>query len=154
MLALGLALLPLVLVDSRPAALLAALGGAAAVLYVAALLLPWPRALPWVMGLLAVEYLVGLELRGPRLDPTAPAYAAAWFLSAELGWLGLEARRGGRPWPGRVILVGAVALAGAAMGVVLLLVAALPVGGGPALTGLGVLAALVATACLAWLARR
>lgn len=153
LLAISLALLPL---QGGPGAAvaLAALGSLGVVFYVAALLLPWPGALPWAMGLLAVEYLVSLELRGPRLDPTAPAYAAAWFLNAELGWLGLEARRGGRPSPTRVLAVGVVALAGAAMGVVLILVATLPLAGSLLWTGLGVLAAVAAVACLAWLARR
>jgi hypothetical protein len=153
LLALGVALLP-VRAGGGPAPLLAVVGGLAVVLYLAALVLPWPGALPWAMGMLAVEYVVGLELRGQGLDPAAPAYAAAWFISAELGWLGLEARRGGRAWPGRLLLVGLVALAGSAVGVALLLVAALPLTGGAPLTGLGVLAALAAAACLAWLARR
>jgi hypothetical protein len=81
-------------------------------------------------------------------------YAAAFFLCAELGWLGLEARRGGRPWPGRAAAIGVVALGGAALGALLLLGSAAPLPGGPALTGLGVVATVAVAAGLAWLARR
>jgi hypothetical protein len=131
-----------------------ALGGVAAVLYVVALAMPWPGALPWALGLLGVEYLVALVLRGAPLDEGAPAYAAALFLSAELGWLGLEARRGGAPWPGRLVAIGALALGGAGLGALLLLVTAVPLAGGFLLTGVGVAAAMAIAGSLAWLGRR
>jgi hypothetical protein len=151
-LAAGLALAPaLGLRGPGPAG---ALGGVAVALYVAALAVPWPGALPWALGLLAVEYLVSLELRSASLDATAPAYAAALFLCAELGWLALEARRGDRPWTGRALGIGALALAGAALGALLLLAAAVPLAGGSPLTGLGVVAAVAVAASLAWLGRR
>lgn len=130
------------------------LGGAAVALYLAGLALPWPAALPWALGLLAVEYLVSLEVRRSPLDAAAPAYAAAFFLCAELGWLGLEARRGGRPWPGRARAVAGLALAGSALGALLLLAPAVPLSGGSLLTALGVAATIAVAACLAWLGRR
>jgi hypothetical protein len=133
---------------------LGALGGAGVALYLAGLAMPWPGALPWALGILGVEYLVSLEVRAAPLDLAAPAYAAGFFLCAELGWLGLEARRGGRPWPGRAAAVAVVALAGGALGSLLLLVAAAPVTGGALLTGVGVMAAVAIGACLAWLGRR
>jgi hypothetical protein len=133
---------------------LGAVGGLAVALYVAALAMPWPGALAWALGLLGVEYLVSLEVRGTPLDLAAPAYAAGWFLCAELGWLGLEARRGGRPWLGRTVAIGALALVGAGLGAVLLLASAVPLAGGALLTGLGVAAAVAVAACLAWLGRR
>jgi hypothetical protein len=129
-------------------------GGAAVVLFVAGVALPAPGALPWALGLLAVEYLASLELRRVALDDAAPAFAAGLFLCAELGWLGLEARRGGRPWPGRAAAIGGVALAGAALGALLLLVTAVPLGGGAPMTALGVAATIAVAACLAWLSRR
>lgn len=151
-LAVGLAILPVL--DERaalpPVVLLAAV---AVLLYVLALVGVWPGMLTWAIGLLAAEYLISLELRGARLDLAAPAYAAALFLCAELGWLGLEARRGGRPWLGRSFGIGVLTLLGAALGWVLLVVATLPVAGGGLLTALGVVAAAAAAACLAWLAR-
>ena len=149
---MGLAGVPLL--DEHAAVLpLAGLGGLALLLYVVALVGVWPGVLTWALGLLAVEYLLGLELRGARLDLTAPVYAAALFLCAELGWLGLEARRGGRPWLGRSVAIGVLTLLGAALGWLLLLVAAVPLPGGAALTALGVAAAAAVAACLAWLAR-
>jgi hypothetical protein len=151
----GLGLLPWLAMPSpgRSLALLW-LGGLGVMAYAAAVIMPWPTALPWALGLLAVEYLLGLELRSADLDLGAPAFAALWFLSAELGWLGLEARRGGRPWPGRAVAGAAVAVGGAGLGVVIVLSPAVPIAGGPFLTGLGVLAAVGAAAALAWLARR
>jgi len=151
-LAAGLALVPLV-GGGAPGAVLG-MGALALALYVAALAVPWAPALPWALGLLALEYVTWLALRGAPLDATAPVYAAAFFLCAELGWLGLEARSGGRPWLGRAVAVGLVTLAGTALGAALLLMAALPVAGGPPLTGLGVAAAIAVTAALAWLGRR
>jgi hypothetical protein len=152
-LAVGLALVPLLGQGSASPAVVW-LGGLGLVLYAVALAAPWPRALPWALGALAVEYLVALVLRGASLDAAAPAYAAAWFLCAELGWLGLEARAGGGLWPGRALGVGLLALGGAALGTGLLLAAALPLPGGPALTAGGVAAAIGVAGCLAWLARR
>jgi hypothetical protein len=151
-LALGLAGVPLL--DERAVLLpVAGLGGFAILLYLVALVAVWPGALTWALGLLAAEYLLALELRGAQLDLTAPAYAAALFLCAELGWLGLEARRGGRPWLGRSFAIGVLTLLGAGLGWLLLLVAAIPLPGGALLTALGVAAAAAVAACLAWLAR-
>lgn len=131
-----------------------ALGGLAVALVVAGLALPWPPALPWALGLLAVEYLVSLELRRAPLDAAAPAYAVAFFLCAELGWLGLEARRGRRPWTGRLAAIAGLAVGGAATATLLLLVSAVPLGGGPPMTAVGVAATIAVAACLAWLGRR
>jgi hypothetical protein len=133
---------------------LLALGGLGLAVYAAAVALPWPAALPWALGVLAVEYLIGLEARGAGLDLGAPAVAALLFLTAELGWLGLEAGRGGRPWPGRALAMAVVAVGGAGLAVLIVLSAAVPVAGGPLLTALGVLAAIGSAAALAWLARR
>jgi hypothetical protein len=133
---------------------LATLGGLAAALYAAGMAMPWPAALPWALGLLAVEYLAGLEIRRAPLDPAAPTYAVAFFLCAELGWLGLEARRGGRPWTRRVAAIAGLAVGGSVLAALLLLLAAVPLGGGPPMTALGVAATIAVAACLAWLGRR
>lgn len=151
-LAAGLALAPAL--AGRPSGPIGAVGAVAVALYAVALALPWAAALPWALGLLALEYLVSLELRGAPLDTSAPAYAAVFFLCAELGWLGLEARRGGVPWLGRGLAIGLLALAGATLGVALLLVSTYPLAGGALLTGLGVAAAVAVAAALAWLGRR
>ena len=128
-------------------------GVLALILLAVALALPWAQALPWALGLLAVEYLVSLVLRGAGPDLGAPAYAAGYFLCAELAWLGLEARSGRGLWPARALAAGLLAAGGAALGTGLLLVDALPAPGGLLLTGAGVTAAVVLVACLAWLAR-
>jgi hypothetical protein len=152
-LAAALALAP-VAGPTGPVGPLGALGGLALALYLAGLALPWPGALPWALGLLAVEYLVSLEVRRAPLDPAAPAYAVAFFLCAELGWIGLEARRGGLPWARRVLAIAALALGGSALAALLLLMAAVPLGGGPPMTAVGVAATIAVVASLAWLGRR
>jgi len=151
MLTAALAIYPAMTLRAAP--LLLGLGGLAFVLFIAGQTLPVPGALAWALGLLAVEYLATLELRDAAFDVAAPGYGAALFLCAELGWLGLEARRGGGLWPGRAVVVALLALVGAALGAALLLLAAAPVAGGVVLTGLGVAAAVAIAACLAWLAR-
>jgi len=152
MLAAALAIYPAVTQEAAPAVV--GLGGLASVLFIAGQTLPLPSLLAWALGLLAIEYLAALELRGAGLDVGAPLYSAALFLCAELGWLGLEARRGGRLWPGRAVGVALVALAGAAVGTLVLLLAGIRIAGGAALTGVGVAAAVAVAGCLAWLARR
>lgn len=152
LLAAALALYPSLGQQASP--LVMGVGGLACVLFLASQILPLPGALAWALGMLAIEYVISLELRGPRLDVAAPGYAAAFFLCAELGWLGLEARRGGRLWLGRAVAVAVLALAGAALGSLLLLLAAVPLPGGAAVTGLGVAGAVGVAACLAWLAQR
>src|SRR5262249_31612527 len=127
-LAAGLAIYPAIAQQTAP--LVAGLGGLAFVLFVAGQTLPVPGALAWSLGLLGSECLPRLNPRGEAVDGGAPAYAAALFLCAELGWLGLEARGGGRLWPGRAVAVAVLALAGAALGAVLLLLAAAPMAGG------------------------
>jgi hypothetical protein len=152
-LAAALALVPVV---GQRAALgpIGLLGAIAVALYALAVALPLAGALPWALGLLGIEYLASLQVRAAPLDLAAPAYAAALLLCAELGWVGLEARRGGRPWAGRALAVGALALAGATLGALLLLAWTVPLPGGAPLTGLGVAATIAVAACLAWLGRR
>ena len=151
LLAVGLAAYPALAHHAAPPVV--GLGALAVLLFVGAQTLPLPGALAWSLGLLAIEYLVTLALTADRLDVGAPAYAAVFFLCAELGWVGLEARRGRRLWPGRAVAMALLALAGAALGAVLLFSAAFELAGGAALTGLGVAAAVAVAACLAWLAR-
>ena len=151
MVAAALAVYPAMALQTAPP--IAALGGLALVFFIAGQTLPVPGVLAWALGLLAIEYLATLGLRGGAVDVAAPGYAAALFLCAELGWLGLEARTGGRLWPGRAVAVALLALLGAVLGGLLLLLAAAPLAGGVVLTGLGVAAAVAIAACLAWLAR-
>jgi hypothetical protein len=128
-----------------------AIGGLALCLYVVGVLGLQPAALPWSLALLALEYVVSLPFRGIVLDPAAPLYALAFFVTSELGWLSLEVRRGLGPWPARLLSAAALALAGAALGWLSLLTPTLPVPSGLGLTAFGVLAASATLAALAWL---
>jgi hypothetical protein len=140
--------------DQRvPVVPLASLALPACVLYAAAVLRLWPDGLPLAVALLALEYLAAVYLRGGGLDLLAPAYAAGLFVSAELGWLTLEAGAGHAPWPARGLAVGLLAGVGFVAGIGLLAVALLPFAGGRLLTAAGVLAAVAASAALGWLAR-
>jgi hypothetical protein len=149
-LAAGLAAYPVLAAGS---ASLVFAGGSAALLYLAALSGLWRGALGLAIALLALEYLGSLYLRGGGLDLQAPAYAAALFASAELGWLTLEAAAGNQPWLGRLLAIGAVGLGGAGLGFGLLLASLLPAPGGIILTAVGAAAAVAVFAVLAWLSR-
>ena len=148
----GLAAYPVLAAGYASAPLVFA-GGSAALLYLAALSGLWRGALGLAIALLALEYLGSLYLRGGGLDLQAPAYAAALFTSAELGWLTLEAAAGSQPWLGRLLAIGAVGLGGAALGFGLLLASLIPATGGIILTAAGAAAAVGVFALLAWLAR-
>jgi hypothetical protein len=150
-LALGLTLWP-VLRGPEPTQLVVpgAVGTALVALAVAGL---WPRALAWGLGLVGVEYVVSLLLVAAPPDLAAPLFGLAWLLAAELGWAALEARTGERPWTTRILATAAVATLGTICGWGLLLVALLPLPGGPLLTALGVAAAIVAAGVLLVLAR-
>jgi hypothetical protein len=151
-LAVGLAVFPLLEARVAPSGVVA-LGLLALGLYGTALAGLWPGALTWALGLLAAEYVLSLALRRAPPDLAAPIYAAAFFLCAELGWLGLERRTGGGVWLARGFAICLLAVLGMGLGSVLLLAAALPLRGSLVVTALGVAASAAAAACLAWLAR-
>jgi hypothetical protein len=151
-LAVGLAVFPLLEARVAPSEVVA-LGLVALGLYGTALVGLWPGALTWALGLLAAEYVLSLALRHAPPDLAAPVYAAAFFLCAELGWLGVERRSGGGPWLARGFAICLLAVLGMGVGSVLLLAASVPLRGSLAVTALGVAAAAAAAACVAWLAR-
>jgi hypothetical protein len=154
-LALALAAYPLLSggATAPSLAILSILGGPGLVVYAVALAGIWPGGLSGAIGLLAAEYLASLYLRGVHLDVAAPAYGAALFVCAELGWLAAERREGGSAWLARWFAIAGLALAAAALGWAALIAATAPLAGGLAVTALGVVAALAAAAGLAWLAR-
>ena len=154
-LALALAVYPVLGggVTVLPLAILSILGGPALLVYAVALAGIWPGGRSAAIGLLAAEYLASLYLRGIQLDVAAPAYGAALFVCAEMGWLAAEGRGGGSAWLARWFAIAGLALAAAALGWTVLIMATLPLAGGPAITALGVVATLAAAAGLAWLAR-
>jgi hypothetical protein len=151
-LAAGLAVFPLLEARVAPAEVVV-VGAVALGLYGVALAGLWPGALSWALGLLAAEYVLALALRRAPPDLAAPLYAAAFFLCAELGWLGIERRGGGGAWLARGFAICLLTVLGMGLGSVLLLASALPLRGSLAVTALGVAAAAAAAACVAWLAR-
>jgi len=142
--------------EDRLPEVVAGVGAVGLVLVALALIGRWPSLLP--LGLVGVgaAYAVYLSLRAGTVDPRAPAVAAALFAAAELAYWSIE-RQEGRP--DREVLVrrtAAVALGGlgtAILGSVLLIVAG-GTSGGLALEAVGVLAAVVLLALIAFLAVR
>ncbi|MBO0683180.1 MAG: hypothetical protein J2P45_08510 [Candidatus Dormibacteraeota bacterium] len=139
--------------SSRWTLALGVVGVVAVLLYLAALLAPWPAGMAPAVALLAIEYLLSVLLKGQILDVVAPAYGAALFICAELGWLASE-RQGVGGWlPGGAAIAG-TALGAAALGWLVLETSALPLAGSLAITAVGVAAAVAVAAGLGWLASR
>lgn len=139
--------------SSRWTVPLGLLGAVAVLLYLAALLAIWPAGMAPAVALLAIEYLLSVLLRGQRLDVVAPAYGAALFICAELGWLASEGQGTGGWLPGGAAIA-ATALAAAALGWVVLETSAIPLAGTLLITAAGVAAAVAAAGGLGWLASR
>ena len=134
---------------------------------------PLREALAWVAGLglvlaaaaalrvgsllgpalvvLLAEYTVVLVRRGDRIDAAAPLLGAGLLLYAELVSWAREARP--RVGDERPVVVAASALAALGLGVLVLLAAALPAGGGLARLAIGVVAATGTLALVAAVAR-
>jgi hypothetical protein len=109
------------------------------------------------LTVLLAEYTVVLVRRGDRIDAAAPLVGAGLLLYAELASWAREARpkvRDERPvLTTRAIVVAASTLAALALGVVVLLAAALPAGGGLTRLAVGVIAATGTLALVAMVAR-
>lgn len=140
---------------------------------------PLREALAWVAGLglvlaaaaalrvgsllgpalvvLLAEYTVVLVRRGDRIDAAAPLVGAGLLLYAELASWAREARprvADERPvLVARAVVVAASALAALALGVLVLLAAAVPAGGGLARLAVGVVAATATLALVVLVAR-
>jgi hypothetical protein len=123
-----------------------------------ALTLRRPAVLPFVLVILAAEYLTAEAVRWPAIDPATPLYAGGLLILAETASWSLEPH-----WPSRADPdMGrrrALRLAGMAFGAIaldraLLWVAAVPVASGLVLTAVGVVAATGSLALVAVLARR
>ena len=135
---------------------IAGIGAAGLVLVAVALVGRWHSVLP--LGLVGVgsAYAVYLSLRSDTIDSRAPLVAAALFLGAESAYWSLE-RQEGRAERAvqarRVGAIGAGAFATALVGGVLLVVAG-GAGGGSALEAVGLVAAVLLLAVIAFLAGR
>lgn len=131
--------------------------GAAAVGSLAwALALRWPALIAWSLALLGGEYALWLTERGGAVETRSPLYAAGLLLVAELAYDAvdessvraepeLHARRG--------VQLAGIAVGALAAGTVVLAAAAIPVGGGVALTAVGVVAASLALLVIVRFAR-
>jgi hypothetical protein len=127
------------------------IGGVLATLFVcAALVLGWEQLVPWALGVLGTEYAISLFIRGGGSEDAAPLYGAGLLLLGELvAWsLALRTRMREEP-PVLLLRLGTIvaAVAGsAALGTILLGLAASDAGGGLAWTTVGTAAAIAAVA--------
>ena len=155
--AAGLALYPLTLVGGALRETLAWAAGAGLALAAAAALWAGWLLAPALVTLLA-EYGVALAGRGGQVDAAAPLVGAGLLAYAELASWAREAHpqvRDERPvLAARAARVAASVLAALGLGVLVLLAAALPAGGGLARLAVGVLAATGTLALVALVARR
>ena len=151
-----LALAPLGAVTGPLREALAWVAGLALVLAAAAALRLGSLLGPALVVLLA-EYTVVLVRRGDRIDAAAPLVGAGLLLYAELASWAREARprvRDEQPvLVTRAIVVAASALAALGLGVLVLLAAALPAGGGLTRLAIGVVATTLTIALVAVVAR-
>jgi hypothetical protein len=141
--AAALALAPLAAVSGRLRDALAWLAGIGLVLAAAAALRAGSLLAPALIVLLA-EYTIVLVSRGDRVDAAAPLVGAGLLLYAELASWAREARPRVRDERRilsiRSIVLAASTLAALALGVLVLLAAALPTGGGLARLAVGAVA--------------
>lgn len=143
-------------VGSRLPEVVAGVGAAGLLLVALALAGRWPSLLPLGLAGVGAAYAVYLSLRSGTIDPRAPVVAAALFAAAEFAYWSIE-RQEGRAERAvlvrRLALVGAGALGTAILGSVLLLAAG-GGSGGLALEAIGVVAAVLLLAVIAFLAAR
>jgi hypothetical protein len=154
--AAGLALAPLAAVDGPLREALAWLAGLGVALAAAAAL-RLPALLAPALVVLLAEYTVALVDGGDRVDAAAPLVGAGLLGYAELAsWAG-EARaevRDERPvLVARARVLAASLAAGLGLGVLVLLAAALPAGGGLARLAVGVVATVGILGLVAMVAR-
>jgi hypothetical protein len=154
--AAALALFPLAAVTGPLRHALAWLAAAGLLLAAGAALRLASLLAPALLVLLA-EYTVVLLRQGDRVHAAAPLVGAGLLLYAELASWAREARprvRDERPvLAARATVVAASALAAIGLGVLVLLVAAVPAGGGLARLAVGVVAATATLALVAVVAR-
>jgi hypothetical protein len=141
---------------SRLSQLVVAIGATGLALAVLGLLRPWGWLVTGAIAAAGAAYAVELSL-GPRtIDAWAPLVAAALFVAAELGFWSIEpctARPERAVVVRRLVFLAASAFVVALVGSVLLY-ATTGASGGIGFESLGVTAAVVALAIIAFLARR
>lgn len=116
----------------------------------------WPSLLPLGLAGVGAAYAVYLSLRSGTIDPRAPVVGAALFAAAELAYWSIERQEGRSE---RAVLVRRTALVvtgafGTAIVGSVLLLAAGGGSGGMAMEAIGVVAAVLLLAVIAFLAAR
>jgi hypothetical protein len=135
------------------------LGAAALVLLTFGLLVRWPGAVGLGLAALGGEYAVLFAAEGSTLDQLTPVYAAGFLLVAELAFWSIERRVEAWSEPTalewRLARLGAACVGAAAVAALATVSAAAATGGGGvALEGFGVGAAIGSVVILALLMRR
>jgi hypothetical protein len=154
--AAGLAVATVLRADGHELLLLL-VGGAALVPLLLGLGVRWSPALALGVAILGGQQALRLALGSDALDTWAPASAGFLLLVAELAWWSIEPRV--PAWaestlaPLRVLSLLLVCAAGAVLAAVVLVVASSGLRGGVGLELAGVLAAILALAVVAWVAR-
>jgi hypothetical protein len=134
---------------------LLAVGAAAIFALVVGLVLGRSFAIPWAVAGLGAEY--ALSLGDGALDRRVPLYAIGLLVVAELSYWSLQLRGSAPDEPGitqrRLIGLCLAATAGLLVGTILVAFARFPIGGGLAIEGVGIIAAIAALALLLGSAR-
>jgi hypothetical protein len=137
----------------RPVVVALALG--AVVLLALAVAWPLPSLVPWPLVVLAGVY--AWTLGSGAVDEWAPFYAGAFLAVAELAYWSVElrgrAQDAERLTERRIALITTLALLAVGAGALVLAATSLPIGSGVGTDALGVVAAVVALAIVAGLAR-
>jgi hypothetical protein len=132
-----------------------AVGGAALFVLLVGLVLGKAFAIPWAIAGLGAEYALALGDGG--LDRRVPLFAIGLLVVAELSYWSLQLRDSAPDEPGitqrRLIGLCLAATAGLLVGTLLVAFARFPIGGGLAIEGIGILAAIAALALLLGSAR-
>jgi hypothetical protein len=101
----------------------------------------------WALALIGVQYASWLEIGTHALDQRAPVVGAGLLLTAELAFDSLEPELGPSTSTAalaRLIVIAAVLLVSVGVDAIVLGATSIPVGGGIALTAVGVTAAVMA----------
>jgi hypothetical protein len=138
--------------------LLLVIGGVAAFVFAAGLLLRWSGTLALGIALLGAQQATRLALGPDALDEATPLTAGALLLAAELAWWSIEPRAPSWAQPGvavrRAVTVLFTCVAATAVSAVVVVAAGAPVGGGTLLELVGIVAATAALGTLVLVARR
>jgi hypothetical protein len=106
-----------------------------------------PPLFLWALALVGVQYASWLEIGTHALDQRAPIVGAGLLLTAELAFDSLEPELGPAASTAalaRLIVIAAVLLVSVGVDAIVLGATSIPVGGGIALTAVGVTAAVMA----------